>query len=276
MTRHVQIEAVLLGRLRDCGLPDAQIALLVWAAFSGSPASTRILSAAVGASVVSTLAWAHPLLGSAVKCYPKLDGEQVAVATLPISGHLGWRAGSLLDPHGTIPQTIASAAIGRPIGQLLRHPLIDPDQIVGEPVMEHSALSVPMEFETLAVPHSPLAWLHHWRIVSNRKRVEQSLATSTVTTFVASATMIDTLTVYRYAHEVREGMEQLTLALLTLAAVALTLLAMDALTGRTVSRWMMGEKRTTAWEIMALADHKRRMIDLQRKRGYDDEGRPLG
>lgn len=57
----------------------------------------------------------------------------VAHGTIDLGQGFGWTLGRLHDTRSSIPSTLATAAVGRPLGHLLDHPHVDPDAVMREP-----------------------------------------------------------------------------------------------------------------------------------------------
>lgn len=156
----VLIERVLLGHLVAKGMSRDQVALLTDAARKGSRTAHRLLGTTAGSAVTTTVPCPVDEDG---KLVPSWTDEPVSVATVPLSSDYGWIAGELLDPKSTVPQTIAIAAIGRPIGKLLKHRDIDPEGEMRMPQRRHAVVAVPMETVRLTIPKWPrgrvwMAW----------------------------------------------------------------------------------------------------------------------
>lgn len=264
----IRIERVLLGHLERRGMRRGDIALLVRAARASTTAH-RTLANAAQATVTTTVPCP---VGEDGRLVAGWTDEPVAVATIPLAGDYGWSAGELLDPRGTVPQTVALGALGTPSGRLFRHRDVDPDAILTTPRRENAVAAVPIETVAIGLPPFPIGRARLWWSMLLQRRSEKPSGNWTTTTFALASGVIGAATCTRIGFAPRTILTDIGTGTMALTWLTVTLLAIDSLTGRLLSEKAM--RRMTSHEMVAAAKHRERMDAWQRERGFDDEGQP--
>lgn len=281
---YVHVDRLVLDRLRASGFSDAQTALLldrVSRTKDDRPATARrIVELALGSGLSIGLAPQLAYVFAQSPVVPEEIRRNVAgVATLDIGGHLGWRAGEVLDPKGIIPATIVEAAPGRRLGDVVRHPSLDPDAVIlpSDLRSEHAALIVPMEVVTLRTPSFPIGRMRLWRrLISHRRREKDTGVQAPLKTF-AFCSIIGVLgfanSLHKYAtgdHSMLSLVSTLIMAFATLTVVVITL---DFILGHAIVE--MPKRRPSSYEEHARNVHRDALRQSAKARGFDDDGAPV-
>ena len=267
----IPVERATLAAMERGGLTRGDVALLARVARKGDQTAFRALSRAAGSAISDMIPDTLDAQGRPVRSWNPLP---VMIATVTLAPGLGWRAGELLDPRGMLPGAVATAAIGRPIGQVLEHRDINPDLIVAAP-LRGGSLRVDMETVELPVPLSPLARLRAWRILSNRRSVETRTGSGIKATLVGASLLTTLSVIQRLGDGLRLGAIGLAgTAVMTLSAAGLTLMALDAITGRGLSGALMRRRgKPTSFNMVAASDQNQWQTERDGERGFDDQGR---
>lgn len=272
--RTVAIERTLLGALTrsrtwpgetDPPLPTPElgtrdVALLLGRGSRASPTVRRLLSRACRSFVTEPA----PYQSDALAGCP-------VTALIEIAPGIGWEEGTLLDVRGALPQTIVTAAIGRPVGALIDHPDIDGSAIMREAGPGRGLVSIEPEIVHLPIPRGPSAALRRSRLILAARRAETP--SNLVVKWSASVSALGFLA---SAHMTRSAVGMMdhmgssfwvTVALLCLTlitGVGMAYLAIDAWTGDLLTEIVTrnrGQNERRAHDrqaIMLLAEFKRR------------------
>lgn len=205
-------------------------------------------------------------------------------ALIEIAPGIGWQAGTLFDPRHSIPDIMAAAAIGRPIGMLISHPDIDPNSIMREPPPSRGLVSIDPEIVTLAVPRGPSAWLRRVRLILAARRTDNPVSVLAQAMAPAYVVLCCTSSHLAFAslprmHGSTAGTWIMTLVAWTtfMLAQLAVVVAVDVLCGRIVSDAtdrLLHPGRDTFIERAA---HDRQAIMLLaefRRRGFGVTGEP--
>lgn len=281
---YVHVDRLVLDRLRASGFADAQIALLldrVSRTKDDRPATARrIVELALGSRLSIGLVPQLAYVFAQSPVVPEEIRRNVAgVATLDIGGHLGWRAGEILDPKGIIPATIAGAAPGRRLGDVIQHPSLDPDAVIlpSDLRSEHAALIVPMDVVTLRTPPFPLGRMRLWRrLVSHRRSEKDTGAQAPLKTFAFCAVIgiggfVTTLN--RYATVDHSMTNLISTVLMAFGTLTILVITLDFILGHAIVE--MPKRRPSSYEVHACNVHRDALRQSAKARGFDDDGAPV-
>jgi len=274
---HVHVERVLLGRLRAAGLSDGRTALLVRRATRShwrrrSETARRILEEAAEAAVSLPVPEMQDMLQHMARdaVLPKSYLQIVTItAALDLGGHLGWNGGMLLDPLGTIPVTLAQAAVGRRMGDVIAHPEIDPLAVIVETDAQTMkvAVTTPLDAVLVPIPWSPWSRIALWRMLLARRRVEKDPGARIKRIMgFCSAVAVLSLVTGEFGSDVMHTIS-------IIPVVIPVIIFLDFMFGRVIVE-NLPRRGVSVFEVNAANAHRRRMEALRRRRGFDDSGNP--
>ena len=270
----IRIERATLGRMLAGGLDADLIALLVHAhAVKGSTTALRILERASCAAVDIVLERPFDHLGVPDRSW---DDQPYAAATVEISHGLGWREGSLYDALGAIPATMAQAAIGRPIGDVILHPDIDPSSTVLGANEGPVTLRVNPEIIDLPLPRSPAARLRALGMRVAARRTEK-VTERQVRWALTGSFLVATLSFsMRFLWPTSPGYVSHIVSGMPVGVMIVTgLLSVDAHLGRILTdRLLRWRGSTSHYEDSAARLHRKWLWEQRDNRGFDEEGHP--
>jgi hypothetical protein len=281
---YVHVDRLVLDRLRTSGFADAQTALLldrVSRTKDDRPATARrIVELALGSGISIGLVPQLAYVFAQSPVVPEEIRRNVAgVATLDIGGHLGWRAGEILDPRGIIPKTIVEAAPGRRLGDVVQHPSLDPDAVIlpSELRSEHAALIVPLDVVTLRTPIFPIGRVGLWRrLVSHRRREKDTGAQAPLKTF-AFCSLLGVLgfanSLQKYATVDHSTMMLVSTLIMAFSTMTVFVIMLDFVLGHAIVE--MPKRRPSSYEVHARIVHRDALRKAARERGFDDDGAPV-
>lgn len=270
----VRVERVLLGRLQSAGLSRGTVALLLRAYVLGrSTTAHRILSEAAGAEIGITVQSPFRVDGMPERAW---CDQPFASATVELVPGLGWREGALYDVAGSIPATVAEAAIGRPIGDVLTHPDIDPTSIITPTRDETATLQITPEIITIPIPRSLSERLGVLRLRLARRRAEKTTPAKVRYSFLGAATLAicsHAIGIVWKTHGLIPGF----ISGMSFSVMVITVtMAVDANMGRLITERLFNLRGAkTLGEETARRNHVRHLWEEKLRRGFDDLGHRL-
>lgn len=187
----VTVERMTAGALARGGIVGGRLTLLVHDALMGRARPRRALERAVGGEM--TVVMPHDDAPCPLE-FPnrrrRYDG--IVVASVDLGRGMRWEDDTL---YGHLPDTLASAVIGRPLGDVLGHPDIDPAVMTVAPRHAGGIVSVERMVMPLAGPTLRDRITHPWyrmRLLAHEGRMDAPAPTrmlvmqAIVTTLVAA------------------------------------------------------------------------------------------
>jgi hypothetical protein len=268
----VRIERAFLGTLRRSGLSDGEAALLIRDAYLGSGTARREIGIRAGGLLCFTI---PTPLNDGLTPDSDWSDQPVAFATVALGPGMGWRAGVLYDARNSIPATVASAAIGRPVGDVITHPDIDPGLIV-QPDDSGGALRVRQEVIAVPLPRSPAARIRTWGLRLARRRLEGS-PTPSVRRIITGCAMVSVLgLIINPPRFDVSTMRTITGLLSVLPAVLLLTMCIDMQIGGYIAdrvQRLRRKGRSTTFNNIAHSRHLDELDEIHHERGFDERGR---
>lgn len=279
---YVHVDPIVLDRLRTSGMPDAKTALLLHRAAHAPrnrpQTALRLLECMLQARLTPVL---DPGLASIFSYSwilpPVLRRAGSAVATLDLGGHLAWHAGAVLDSKGVLPTTMAQAAVGRRLGDVLTHHALDPDAVIEGPHLDwpHAVFDVPYDPVALRTPWSPIVRLRTALDLLRFRRREKDTGVKFPLRIFLGASAVMIYGAYDAIVKYQGGTTQLLYPIVMVASMLMVCtITADFLLGHLIVE--LPKRRISAYEHAARFKHDTALDRWRQERGFDDKGAPLG